>query len=112
MRSKEVNPLAAEASRQAAHSMAEPRASSKNLARWRPCRLPLPSAVFRSADRLARSSCSLSSRVGASDRPIGQPKIEYPSSETPIRVGKHRVFRVHSETAKPELIQMRSQASC
>jgi hypothetical protein len=23
----------------------EPRASSKNLARWRPCRLPLPSAV-------------------------------------------------------------------
>jgi len=40
----------------------------KNLARWRPRRLPLPSAVFRSADRVARSSCSLSSRVGASAR--------------------------------------------
>jgi hypothetical protein len=46
MRSKEANPLATDASGQAAHSMAEPRASSKNLARWRPCRLPLPSAVF------------------------------------------------------------------
>jgi predicted ATPase len=32
--------LATEASRQAAHSMAEPRASSKNLARWCPCPLP------------------------------------------------------------------------
>jgi hypothetical protein len=56
-RSTETNPLATAASRQAAHSKAEPRASSKNLARWRPCRLPFPSAVLRRTERLARSSC-------------------------------------------------------
>jgi hypothetical protein len=35
-RSAETKRLATDASRQAAHSIAEPRASSKNLARWRP----------------------------------------------------------------------------
>ena len=46
----------------AAHSNAEPRASSKDLARWRLCRLPFPSAVLRSTERLARSSCSVNAR--------------------------------------------------
>jgi len=55
-RSSVVTPFATKASRQAAHSIADPRASSKNFARtWR-CRLPLPSAVFSSEDKLARSN--------------------------------------------------------
>jgi hypothetical protein len=47
---------ATSASRHAAHSTVEPRASSKNLARCFPWRLPLPSAVLSSEERLARSS--------------------------------------------------------
>jgi len=47
--------LTTNASRQAAHSVAEPRASSKNLARVARCLLPFPSAVLNSEDRLARS---------------------------------------------------------
>jgi hypothetical protein len=43
VRSVETKDLATEASRQAAHPKAEPRASSKNLARCRPWRLPLRS---------------------------------------------------------------------
>ncbi len=43
VRSVETKDLATEASRHAAHSKAEPRASSKNLARCRPWRLPLRS---------------------------------------------------------------------
>src|SRR6516162_10183144 len=47
--------LATEASRQAAHSMTEPRASSKNFARWGPLRFPFPSAVLSKAESDARS---------------------------------------------------------
>src|SRR5207247_7639623 len=48
--------FATKASRQAAHSVADPRASSKNFALACPRRLPLPSAVLSRAERLARSS--------------------------------------------------------
>jgi len=45
--------LATIASRQPAHSVAEPRASSKNLARAGPLSLPVPFRVLNSEDRLA-----------------------------------------------------------
>src|SRR2546427_6313827 len=55
-------PLATSTSRHPAHSVAAPRASSKNFARiWR-WRFPLPSAVFNTAEILARSSWSQTSR--------------------------------------------------
>ena len=75
---------------------AEPRASSKNLARWRPCRLPFPSAVLRSMDRLARSSCSINSRrcrptdFEASSRKAA---IQATKPSSTVRRNKHRVFR-------------------
>ena len=56
-------PLAAKASRHAALSEVDPRASSKNLARVCCCRFPLPSAMFSSTDRLARSNCLRTSTV-------------------------------------------------
>ena len=96
IRSAETNPLATAASRQAAHSNAEPRASSKNLARWRPCRLPFPSAVLRSMERLARSSCSINSRrcrpadFEASSRKAA---IQATKPSSTVRRNKHRVFR-------------------
>ena len=49
--------LTTRASRHPAHSLVDPRASSKNLARVRICRLPLPSAMFSNTDRLASSRC-------------------------------------------------------
>src|SRR5213596_1684973 len=48
--------FATSASKHAAHSVAEPRASSKNFARVRRWRRPFPSAVFSKAERLARLS--------------------------------------------------------
>jgi hypothetical protein len=49
-------PFATSASKQAAHSVTEPRASSKNFARVCRRRRPLPSAVLSNDERLARSS--------------------------------------------------------
>jgi hypothetical protein len=61
-RSIETKPLATHASRQATHSNAEPRASSKKLGPRLTLTFPVSSAVFRSTERRARSSCSLNSR--------------------------------------------------
>jgi len=47
--------FATRASKQDAHSAADPLASSKNRARSFDCLFPLPSAVLKSADRLAQS---------------------------------------------------------
>src|ERR1044072_6733820 len=64
------NPFAAQscfatsASKPAAHSVADPRASSKNRARVWSCLRPFPSAVSKT-DRLARSSWSITSAVRA-----------------------------------------------
>jgi hypothetical protein len=55
------NPLATEASRQVAHSIAEPRASSKNLARWRPT---VPRAMKRGVDE-SRGSLIACTRPGS-----------------------------------------------
>src|SRR5262249_43690201 len=56
IRSLFVIRLATEASKHAAHSKAEPRASSKYLALWGPWRFPFPSAVLSRTDMDALSS--------------------------------------------------------
>ena len=93
-RSAETNPLATAASRQAAHSNAEPRASSKNLARWRPCRLPFPSCRIEKQQRGSRGRVVRSTRVDVVP-PISKHRQERRQSKQRSRVrrNKHQVFR-------------------